>query len=343
MEDTRTRINVNRIKPGMTVACDIHTPKGLLLIPKGTVIDESHIFRIRLYQISTIDICVQEGEAAVTKGIEERINENLDIELTKSFSEFSQRYSAHKSVTQEKLNDILEGKSVTEAELFEVTSVLISSLRTKSELFNYLYYLKEENDHTFTHCLNVSLYAYIFANWLKLPDDQVREVTVCGLLHDIGKIEIDRQILHKPGKLTEQEYRVIKQHSIEGHRIIEPLDVSNAIKDGVLHHHEKLDGSGYPMGLTGERIPLYARMICIADIYDAMTSKRSYHEKYSPFKVMRVFEKESKGLIDPELLYTFLENIAHNYLGCDIMLSTGERARIVLYTTNPITADCSDQ
>lgn len=327
---TRIRLNINKIKPGMKLAEDVYTPKGLMLIPNRTIIDEKHIFRIKLYQIVSVYILVEnEVKIEPEESMKEVLNSTFIHEITQNFSDFKERYIVHHEITEKKLNAVNNGEPINENDLFEVTTVLVDSMKTKSDLFNYMYHLREEDDYTYTHCLNVSILANIFAHWLKLSETQIKEVTISGLLHDIGKIKIDNLVLNKPGKLTPEEFDLIKKHSSYGYDTIKDQKISLEIKQGVLYHHEKGDGTGYPEGLMEQDIPLYAKIITIVDIYDAMTSNRSYHNKFSPFKVIRMFEQESYGLLDTKLLFVFLENIAHNYLGKDVVLSTGERARVV--------------
>jgi len=326
---TRVKLPVTKIQVGMETAEDIYTPKGLMLIPKHTVLDEKHIFRIKLYQITSVFILMYDDEESSTDSIRDMVNSTFEYEITQNFNDFKERYLVHHAITEKKLSDINKGEVIDEDDLYEVSSVLIDSLRTKSDLFNYMYQLREEDDYTYTHCLNVSILSNIFAHWLKLPEDQIKEVTIAGLLHDVGKMRIDNNILNKPSKLTFEEFEIIKQHTTLGYDTIKGQTITNSIKNGVLFHHEKMDGSGYPLGIKQEKIPLYAKIIGIVDIYDAMTSKRSYHDRFSPFKVIRMFEQESYGLLDTKLLFVFLENIAYNYLGKDVLLSTGERARIV--------------
>ncbi|MDA3846158.1 MAG: HD domain-containing protein, partial [Vallitaleaceae bacterium] len=125
-----------------------------------------------------------------------------------------------------------------------------------------------------------------------------------------------------------------KKHTLHGYQIIKDQNISKDIKLGILMHHEKIDGSGYPQCLKGPDIHPFGKLIAIADIYDAMTSNRSYHKKFSPFKVINMFEQESYGLLDTKFLFVFLENIAHNYLGKEIKLSTGEQAKVVFLHNN---------
>lgn len=328
-ETTRIKLPVSKVQVGMKIAEDVYTPKGLMLIPKHTILDEKHIFRIKLYQILSVFVLVSTEAANDDESVREVLSTAFEYEITQNFSDFKERYVIHHAMTEKKLHDINEGGVIDEDDLFDVSKVLIDSLRSKSELFNYMYHLREEDDYTYTHCLNVSILSNIFAKWLKLSDQQVKEVTVAGLLHDVGKMKIDLSILNKPSKLTDEEFEIIKQHTTLGYETIKQQTIPNSIKSGVLFHHEKMDGSGYPLGLKQEQIPLYAKIIGIVDIYDAMTSNRSYHSKFSPFKVIRMFEQESYGLLDTKLLFVFLENIAYNYLGKDVILSTGDKARIV--------------
>jgi HD-GYP domain-containing protein (c-di-GMP phosphodiesterase class II) len=175
---------------------------------------------------------------------------------------------------------------------------------------------------------------HIFGHWLHLPKDQIENLTVAGLLHDIGKTKIDDSILNKPGKLTAQEFEEIKKHSSIGYDMVKDQNIPYEIKMGILSHHEKYDGSGYPFGFKSDQIHDFGKIIAIADIYDAMTSERTYHKRYSPFKVIRMFEQEAYGLLDTKYLYVFLENIAHNYLGNSVRLSSGEVGKIVFIHNN---------
>ncbi|WZL81795.1 HD-GYP domain-containing protein [Vallitaleaceae bacterium 9-2] len=327
---TKLQLTTNQLQPGMVLAEDLYTPKGLLLIPADTLIDEKHLFRIRLYQLPSIVIYEDTAQPFLEKAPpEDNRPINISYRKTKNFQEFKTEYLLQQALTQEKLNDVLLGEDIDENELYDISTTLIKSLRTKSDLFNYLYHLRNEDDYTFTHSLNTAMLANIFGGWLGLSDKEIKDLTISGFLHDIGKLNISPDILNKPGKLTVDEFESIKKHTNFGYDIIRDYDINDDIKNGVLLHHEKIDGSGYPLGLKDEQIPLFAKIIGIVDIYDAMTSQRSYHDKYSPFKVIQMFEQESYGLLDTNLLFVFLENIAHHYLGKDVLLSTGERARIV--------------
>ena len=113
------------------------------------------------------------------------------------------------------------------------------------------------------------------------------------MLHDIGKLKIDPKILNKKGKLTDEEFEEIKKHPVLGYEIVKDMDLPEKIKEAVLMHHEKINGTGYPSGLKGEEISNYAKIVSICDIYDAMTSTRTYRKRFCPFQVIRNFERQN--------------------------------------------------
>lgn len=332
----RKRILVTNLEIGMVLADDVLSSTGLMLIPKGTIINEKQIFRLKLYQIYSVYIEENYNSEDNYESEQHTIKPKSEIisTLNKTFDKFKDNYNEQEVVFKEKLTNISNGEPINISDLLTISSSLVSSIRTKSDLFNYLYQLKNNDDITFSHCLNVSILCNIFANWLKMSKQQVEEVTIAGLLHDIGKTKIDSKILNKPGKLTEEEFEEVKKHSRYSYDLIKSQNISTDIKMGILLHHEKIDGSGYPLGLKGSDIHDYAKIIAITDIYDAMTSNRSYHKKFSPFTVIQMFEQESYGLLDTKFLFVFLENIAHNYLGRDVLLSTGEEAKVMFIHNN---------
>ena len=163
----------------------------------------------------------------------------------------------------------------------------------------------------------------------------MKHLTYCGLLHDIGKSKIPADILTKPGKLTSKEIEEIRMHPVHGYKVLEKSTTINTeIAKGVLLHHEREDGSGYPFGLTGEKIPLFAKIIGIVDTFDAMTANRVYKNRATPFDVMDMFRSEYLTKCDPGIMMTFMRHISSYYIGQRVRLTNGEIAEIVYI--NPI-------
>jgi HD-GYP domain-containing protein (c-di-GMP phosphodiesterase class II) len=156
------------------------------------------------------------------------------------------------------------------------------------------------------HSERVTRFTEAIGRGLHLNEDQMRGLTVSAILHDIGKIAVPEQILDKPGKLTDEEFDVVKKHPQAGADIISSIPSYETILPGILHHHERWDGNGYPKGVTGNDIPLFARIICIADVYDALTEDRPYRKAWSREQVQRFFEEQKEKMFDPELVDIFM-------------------------------------
>jgi len=174
-------------------------------------------------------------------------------------------------------------------------------------VFRALTTVIDAKDHyTASHSQNVSYYATELARALNLSPEEVEIVKEAGLLHDIGKIGVPEAVLQKPGRLTEEEFKIMKSHVEQSVEILHHLSGMEYILPAVLGHHEKYDGTGYPDGLSGEEISLFARILCIADCYDAMTSNRVYRKRLSDETVLEELRKNAGTQFDPELVEAFI-------------------------------------
>jgi len=168
-----------------------------------------------------------------------------------------------------------------------------------------------KDEYTGTHIQRISLYCNLIAKEMKLDKDFIKKITLASPLHDIGKIGIPDNILLKPGKLTPQEFEIMKTHTLIGAKILDnsKQELLKFAKEIALYHHEKYNGKGYPFNLKGEEIPLCARIVAIADVFDALTSKRPYKEPYPISDTIDIIKKDSKEHFDPEIANIFLKNI----------------------------------
>ena len=194
---------------------------------------------------------------------------------------------------------------------YELTNSRVQILKDLSELFyktikSIAYALDAKDKYTHGHSLRVTLYSLALAKRLNLSDELLEEIEIAGLLHDIGKIAIPEKILLKPGKLTKEEFDIIKMHPELGEKLVESIDKLKLISNWLKSHHEKYDGTGYPDGLIGEQIPISARIIAIADTYDAMTSDRSYRVALSHQQAIAEIKSCSGTQFDPELSEIFI-------------------------------------
>ncbi len=161
------------------------------------------------------------------------------LDETAAFIEFSFKYDQQVAQVEEELSHIVESGEVDSTNLTNLVDDILSTTATKSQLFSYMCRLSSTDDVTYNHCMNVSLLASILGKWLNLAELNVKELAIAGLLHDIGKIKIQPEVLNKAGKLSEQEFEHIKQHTTLGYQIVAASDLSVGIKQAILMHHEK--------------------------------------------------------------------------------------------------------
>jgi len=168
-----------------------------------------------------------------------------------------------------------------------------------------------KDPYTKGHCDNVGRYALLIADKLGLSEDKKQEIKYGSWLHDCGKIGVPEAILNYPGKLNEQEMRIIKKHPEWGADVARRAQLSNAIINVILHHHEAYDGSGYPYGLKGELIPLESRIVSLADVYDALTSDRPYRKAHSIEQAIEIMASMTGKAFDPNIAETFLSMLSY--------------------------------
>lgn len=194
--------------------------------------------------------------------------------------------------------DLVSSKSLILKDLKELFYKTIKSIASA---------LDAKDPYTHGHSMRVTLYSIILAKELNLPQEQLEQIETAGLLHDIGKIAIPQSILCKPGKLTDDEFSIMKTHPINSEKLIASIKKLHEISPGVKHHHERWDGKGYPDRLQGEEIPFSARIIAIADTYDAMTSTRSYRKALEHEVAISEIQRCSGSQFQPELAQKFVE------------------------------------
>ena len=199
--------------------------------------------------------------------------------------------------------------------------------------------LKTADDYTYMHSVAVCALMVALARQLGLDAKQVREAGMAGLLHDLGKAMMPGAVLNKPGRLTDDEFAIMKRHPAEGHRLlVEGPGVSDIVLDVCLHHHEKVDGSGYPDRLAGDRISLFARMGAVCDVYDAITSNRPYKTGWDPAESIRKMTEWSKGHFDEDVFRSFIKSIGIYPVGSLVRLSSGRLAVVVDQTEKSLLA-----
>ena len=228
------------------------------------------------------------------------------------------------------MDEIRLGNSVNTPAAKETVSNCVESVIQNPDAMLLLSRLKNRDEYTSEHSLNVAIVSIAFGRHLGMDRDQLNEIGLCGMLHDMGKIVTPLEVLNKPGRLEGEEIEIMKQHPSHGREI---LMSSSGIHDSVIDvaygHHERLDGSGYPRGLEQDKLSLYTKMVSIADVFDAVTSDRVYRDGSSSFQALRMLHSQRGQSYDPSLVINFIECVGIFPIGTVVELHNGEIGLVV--------------
>lgn len=299
-------------EPGMILASDIVNDYGAVILYQNSILDEYSINKLMKLNLNFVK---------VYKDYEFKEKKQIVIEA---------QYNNYLGEFKQVIWDISSGRNLDMDRIHEVSQSLSNNFDSINDLIFCLSKVRSINEYTYTHSLNVSLLCSLLGSWLNLSHTQIEQLSYCGILHDIGKSKIPPEILNKPGTLTNEEFNEIKKHPVIAYKLLDQDDsISKDIALGVLMHHEREDGSGYPFGLKSNKIHYYAKVLAVVDIYDAMTSNRVYKRRQPPFDVLEMYESEYLTKCDAGIMLTFLKHISSYYVGTMVKLSDGSTGEIV--------------
>lgn len=299
---------------GSYLESDIVNDSNVLLLRVGTIVD-SNIKSILDKYMRPIRVSIEipdkvKDEIAIGTVVEEDNALSLDADIKERALQGVEYMYANPT----------SDSSVTAAK--DVSSMLLDVTHNSSAVNISLNSLKVSDDYTFKHCVDVATMGILVAQKLNLAQKDVEAIALAGILHDLGKTKIPSEILNKPGKLTNEEFEIIQQHPVYGYHIVKDnKDLSEFTKTGILFHHEKVDGTGYPLKLTSEKITLSGKLLTVVDVYDALVTKRPYrNEIIEPANAIEMMMGMSNQF-DIEILRTFLNCVVLYPIGTNLLLS----------------------
>jgi len=314
-------LDIFECKPGMKIAETLHNNYGAVLIMEGAILDKQVLNRMEEMGQLQIKVFVQDTDA---------IRKNYQVNIQDKYTEIIQEI--RNNVSKVKIGAALDMTKVR-----NITDSIYSGVYSIRDMIGPLSSIGTVVDYNYTHSMNVSILATTIGKWMNCSERTIKHLTQAGLLHDIGKCKIPKSILNKPDELTDDEFKMIKQHPIYAYNILKDVTtIHSDVLQGVLTHHEREDGSGYPKGITSERINLIAKIVAVADIYDAMTSDRVYRKKESPFEVFELMQNGSFGKLHPIILNTFIKNMGAYYTGAQVALNNNIQGEVVFINANSI-------
>lgn len=252
--------------------------------------------------------------------------------------EFKSKYTSNVIAVKEALLELAAGNNLNTDKIGKICDSLYSEIRNTDFIIKCIGEIKNTDEYTYTHCINVALYSMLTAKWLRLSPCEIKNVVYAGLLHDIGKVKIPPHILNKPSKLSPEEFEEMKKHTIYGYDIVKSIgNITEDIRQAVLMHHEREDETGYPTGAKGDLINVYSRIVAVSDVYDAMTSERVYKKRATPFEAFHMFNSSGLSSFDNKVSMTLMKNLSANYTGTKVILNSGETGEIAYIPPHNLT------
>lgn len=341
-------IPISDLKPGVKIVSPVYTPLGGLLLQKDKVILPRDLDILRAFMVTHVEIGevkvenrnrkdkdpVPLSEAAIQSGARVTVRAPLSSEHEPAVNgSFQHEYDRMLNLTKSAFQSVL----ASELPMFELRhqlEILIADLRS----YNILTFSPRnmnEYDYMYHNAILCALTSYILAQWHGLPQKDWMQVAFAGLLHDIGNTKIDPTILYSPMKLTPDQAEEMRMHTTYGYQYLRKMTAINeGVRLATLQHHEKMDGTGYPLKINGDKIHIYARIVAVADIFHAMTLNRRYRKAKSPYLVLEQIKSEAFGKLDPGVVQTFIDKVTQFHNGTKVRLSDNSVGEIVFSDRN---------
>lgn len=326
-------VPLTKVKVGDRLTQDIYSVLGGLIMYKDRVISSRDLEVLEAFLIKQIEVdSNQNKETVIAKTVEHQVSESSE------FTVLWMQLANH-------MEKILEPSSVVRIPMLEIRS-LLEQLITQIKQYQPIavraqlqQVLDGNGSNYLVHkSIAVSLTSYLIGKWANLPPKDEVQIALAGLLHDIGKSKINEDVLNKKERLNEQDMAEVRRHTQYGYEILRHTPAINeGVKLTALQHHERIDGNGYPLRVSGEQIHLYARIVAIADMFHAMTMDRAHKKAESPFIVLEKLQQDSFGKLDPQLVMTFIKRMADLTLGKKVRLNDHRTGSVVFIDNHHLT------
>ncbi|MDU7442418.1 MAG: HD domain-containing phosphohydrolase, partial [Clostridium sp.] len=296
-------LNVSELKQGMIISKDI-IENGTLLVKKGTIITDELISLLKKsYFLEKIEIDVSDVD--ISENSKELELKNVEESFKQVAHELQEMFSKMNKIRKTDLDELREFAVRIQNQL-NYTEVVVCNVVFKGS----------GNDNIYRHGVNVAVLSALIGRWIGLEKSKINLLIYSALLHDFGITKLDQKYQRKPDIIMAENYKEVKEHAKIAYKCVDLIPyLDKSVSYGVLMHHEREDGSGYPLGLKGDAIHSFGKIIAIADVFDAINSNRGYKRKKAPFEALQIVKNESLGKLNYEYVKVFLEHIVNYYLG----------------------------
>lgn len=318
----------HQLTPGMILGEDVINQNSLIY-PAGTTLDQFMIERLKRYSVMCVTI-MEKIDLAVTK--------YEKLQYDNDFIEFCNEYKyvleTYKEIMYSFVN---EGIKPADEAVLALYDRLCKYIPSAFSLLDYFYsMMPNEDEVTFTHSLNSALLAGAISDWFQMNEEAKKTLILCGFYYDIGKLLLPEQLLWKSGQLTKEEILMMKKHPEMGYQLVLNMNLRQSVKNAILMHHERMDGTGYPFGLKDQQLDLYARYMAIIDAYMAMASPRSYRPAMKPLSILSIFQKDITKY-DVNILLPVMDKIATAQIGGIVKLNDDSVWEVFMINKNKYT------
>ena len=340
------QISINQLTADMILAEDINSPNGSVTLKVGTVMTETWVKRITQWGIKAIKVKSEKEVAGFDDNELEKMlqsvlepgkfhKENIPMKMAGDHAFFKVYNGLENQVSGVFLRTRCNRK-VDIVGMQQLSKKMVDSILLLPEVLRYIQMPTRGEKYLYRHALDVAIYAGLLGRWLQYSKENVAALVYAGLIHDIGKANVLFEIISKPGTLTLKEQTMAKKHVSYGINLLEKTDiVPHDVLLAVHQHHERMDGAGYPNGIKDDEITDFAKILSIADVYDALTSNRYYKKAVSPMRAGEIMLNEMKGTFDLTYLNLFLTNVFESLLGESANLSNGMKGKIISFSNFP--------
>ena len=324
------------LRPGMILAEHLVDPNGTFLVAPGQILTQEWIKRLGRWHVKTLNIA--DDETAVSATAEK---EHFAAELRPSGDFAFKAFLQEERRVEKKLREIFAvtklEKEIDCVSLQEIVRDQLYPLLAEPQLPLFLHMPGSEADYLYRHAFDCALLAGLLSRWLDYPTMTVSHIMLYALVMDIGKLFVADEVINKPGRLTLQERQAAKEHLDKGYYLLlNSKQLNSSSLEAIYQHHERLDGSGYPRGLRGAAIVSAARILAIADVYDAMVSSRCYRRELTPLQAAETMLFSMSSQLDNAMLHCFIDGMRRAFIGENVLLSDGSSGRIAAFPALPL-------
>lgn len=300
---------------GKRINRDIYSENGTLLVPIHTLITYEYI------------ILLEENGVTLTEKDVNSIGPYFQAELYQHYQKIEETVKQ----VSEIFDEVRVTKKIPLTYLRRDVIPMIHEATNEKNLLHLFSALQAKDDYTYRHNIAVGVLANLVGKWMRLNHQDLLQLTTAALLHDIGKMFIPKELLNKPEKFTNEDYAIMQKHTIYGFEILkETTGITYRQAIVALQHHERMDGSGYPLGIKKGQISLFSRIVSVVDVFHAMTSNRVYRNASPFYKVLYQMEQDTFGVLDPWITRLFIERIMTSLIGFTVLLNDGREGTILM-------------